>query len=102
MYLYDLFWIYVYSILIVTIGSLQKFIIGALLADPPLLQDDDVVSPGQVGQPVGHQDSCLVLQKSPGPDDLLEDMFADMRINSAKMKVRIFFDIIKLVSYFCL
>lgn len=59
---------------------LQKVLVGAHLCDGPIGQHQDPVSLGQDVQRVCYKDPSRTLEQSTGPDDLFEDLLADVGI----------------------
>ena len=59
----------------------QKFLIGSLFADPSVLDDNDMIALGEVGDAVGDEQPCFARQFAVGPDHLLEDVLAHVRVH---------------------
>ena len=60
----------------------QEFLVGSMLGDFSVNDDQNLVHVAQMGQAVSDKNSGLVLQESLGPDDLFEDVLANMGVDS--------------------
>ena len=65
----------------------QKFLIGSLFADPSILDDNDVIALRKVGDAVGDEQPCFAGQFAVRTDDLLEDVLANVRVDSGQWVV---------------
>ena len=66
----------------------EQLRIRARLGDLPINYDDDVIHLGEEADAVGDQDPCLLRQETPGPDDVVKDVLADVGIHGAERVVK--------------
>ena len=55
--------------------------ISSTFSDPPVLDDDDVVALGQVGDAMGDEQPGFAAQLAVGADDLVEDVLAHVGVD---------------------
>ena len=65
----------------------QEFLVGSMLGDFSVDDDQNLVHVAQMGQAVSDKNPGLVLQKSLGSDDLFEDVLANMGVDSREPEV---------------
>lgn len=67
---------------------LEQVLVGAGLGDLSVAQHDDQVGLREVGHVVRDPDARPVLEQAGGPDDLVEDVLADVRVHGAQRVVQ--------------
>ena len=67
--------------------TIQQLLVGPLFTDPSVLDDDDLIASGQVGDAVGDEQPGFAPQLTVGADDLVEDVLAHVGVDGREWVV---------------